>query len=122
MAYITVQDLNIATGASKTDPIPCGNFDRMAIIAQTFAVYCLTASVGLALEGSSTATTSTFRPLYIHGRYSAGSGLLQWEVPVGAGNYMVVVPGAVMSPHVRLSLGANTATASANIQVVLIKD
>jgi hypothetical protein len=122
MAYVTVQKVSIATGASKTDPIPVAGFDRVSIVAQTFSVFCETASVALALEGSSTATTSTFRPARATGSYSAGAGLLQWEVPAGVGNYIVACDPATWSPYIRLSLGANTATASASIDVVLIRN
>lgn len=122
MAYVTVQDVNIATGASAFDPINVEGFDRVSLDIQTFAVYCLTASVALSLQGSTTATTSSFRYVKHMGVYSAGSGILNWEVPVGVGNYVVTCEPATNFKWIRPVLLANTATASANVKVILVRN
>lgn len=122
MAYITAQNAAVPSGSSYSDPIRVEGFDRVAIACQTFAVYCATASVSLQIQGSDTATTSTFYNVVHNGVYSAGSGLLTWQVPSATGPYVVNCEAAPYYRYIRLNLGANTATASTNVKVILVRN
>jgi hypothetical protein len=109
----------IATGASVSDPINTIEYPKVGLEIPTFSVYCETAACAIRIEASSTSTTSTFRPIYHMGVYSAGSGLLAWEVPQGNGNYVVTCePGAYLK-WMRVRLQTNTTTAAMGIGVHL---
>jgi hypothetical protein len=81
----------VATGGSLTTAINIAGFNSISIEAPLFSSGCVTATANIKCLVARNAT-DTFRVLKAQGVYSAGSGILDWEVPSTTGNYNVVNP------------------------------
>lgn len=69
--------------------------ESVAVEFDTFSVGFDGANNSIYLQVSNTATTSTFKRLQVMGVYSAGSGILDWNVPDNVGNRVFQMPKEV---------------------------
>lgn len=127
MAYYKAVTATITTAVSGganqySDPICVLEYPKVSLEMPTFAVAATTANCNIQIEGSSTSTTSTFRPIRHQGVYSGGSGILTWEVPSSTGNYIVTCEPASYFRYIRIHVPVNTLTAALSPVVHLYRD
>ena len=105
-----------ATDNTFTTAIYIGGANKVAFEVPTFAVGASTDSCNVwALVANS--ETDTFRRVKDMGAYSSNSGLEDWEVPSGIGNYTVIVRPVTGFNYVKFEIGQGTTgrTATANL-------
>jgi len=115
--YVTINVAAGAAGDSVSDVFNTTEMAGVAVTVVTFANACATASASLELQVSNTATTTTFKSVKAYGVYSAGTGIMTWEVPASVGAYTVLVPEGVGAfKYMRLRIaGPNTATCTTTL-------
>jgi len=112
MAVYKVATATIADGEALSEAIQVLEYPRVALEIPTFAAGCSTSTTSVEIEGSSTSTTSAFRSVRYMGVYSAGSGIMTWEVNTSSGNYIAVCEPAAYCRYIRIKLSNQTATAA----------
>jgi hypothetical protein len=96
-----------ATGASISSAINVAGANHVSFEFPTFASYVGSATVQVYAQVCKT-SDGTFRRVMEQGIYSAGSGILDWEVPFFAGSRTVVCHPAPMFNFVKVELSAVT--------------
>jgi hypothetical protein len=105
----------ISTDVTFSTAIKIAGFNRIAIDVPDFANGVITATANVLVQVANTSTTSEFKNLVTLGEYSAGAGILKWEVPSGSGSKIVDCP-VVGFNYMRVEL-SNTATANVTFTV-----
>lgn len=109
-----IKTATIGTDGSVTTAIGINGFNKIGIEIPTAAVGIITATCNIKVQVAQQ-STDTFRPLYAQGVYSAGSGILEWEIPSNIGNLITEAP--VNGWNFMKIQVSNTATA--NFQTVV---
>ena len=106
----------VATDVTFTSAIKIEGANRIGIEVPTFAVGLSTDSANVYALVSNE-SDGTFRRLKDMGVYSASSGIDDWEVPRGIGNYTVLCRPAVGFAWLKLEVGqgATSVTATAGL-------
>lgn len=104
----------IANGSQVSEAVNIFGVDDVAIELPTFAAGLNTAAASIYLTGADE-SDGTFRPIYAMGVYSGLSGIGLWEVPAGAGNYIVQCgPVAKQLPKfIKVNVQGTNSTATA---------
>lgn len=80
---------DFASAASKTSQVAeVSGYQFASIQVPAFGTNFATTAVSIKLEGGYTSTTGQLATVKAMGVYSAGSGILDWEVPGGTGDYV----------------------------------
>ena len=106
-----VMAATILTGNSMCTVLSIFGFNKYAFEIPTFAIGLNTDNACVRAVVSYDGTT--FRQLRANGRYSAGSGILTWEVPSSTGNYTVVCEPIAGFKYMKLELAGTNASATA---------
>ena len=113
----------VQSNAVLTNAVPLAGVNHVALEFQTFTVGLITATANayvlgsykLTIRGSGT-TYGTYRIIQEDGTYSAGAGILDWEVPSFTGNRTVVCRPAARFDSIKIQL-SNTATTTMDVYV-----
>jgi len=110
----------VITDASLTTAVYIAPYSRVAIEVPTFSlgVATINASVALQVAQQSSDTFRTLRTLTIN---SAGSGILQWEVPLSKGGYTVVCRDLAYYNWCKVEITGTNATGTAGLECVVHK-
>jgi len=88
MAYgEKIFEFSFASAASKASEVAeIKGYQFASIQVPAFGTLLNSNVAGVKLEGGYTATTGQLFPVRAMGVYSAGSGILEWEIPDSSGN------------------------------------
>jgi hypothetical protein len=113
----------VQSNAVLTSSVPVAGWNHVAIEFQTHTVGLITATANAYVLGAyklssrNTSTTcSTYRIVQEDGTYSAGAGILDWEVPSFTGNRIVVCRPAARFDYIKIQF-SNTATTTMDVYV-----
>jgi len=81
--------ISFATAATLSSAVACRGWNHVNIEVPTFAAYVEAASTCLYVQVAENAA-DTFRRVKVDGTYSAGAGILDWEVPAFTGDRTIL--------------------------------
>jgi hypothetical protein len=109
----------VEAAATLSPAFEVTGWNHVALDIPTFSVYCGVATASVYLQGSQS-INGTYRRIKDIGEYSAGAGILDWEVPESVGNYLVCCRPAERFNYLKVELSATT-TAAMAIGVIVHK-
>jgi hypothetical protein len=107
----------VDANATLSNAFEVTGWNHVALDIPTFSVYCITATANVYIQAAQT-ISGTYRRVKDQGVYSAGTGILDWEIPSTIGNCVVVCKPAERFNYLKLEL-TKTATAAMSIGVIV---
>lgn len=105
-----------ATDTTLSTAISVFGCNAVALEIQTFAVGVSTTTANVYVQVCDT-SDGTYRRLAIQGVYSAGSGILDWEVPSSTGSRYYQLPNEVSNYNYAKVELSKTCTATLSLRV-----